>query len=244
MPLLVIFSGFILITLVFFLILSREQKEKNELFSILAHKLRSPIAIIRWYTELLSDESTGNLSRQQKQYLSEINTADEKLNEAICLLTAYLQSQSNTLIVNPEKANLRYLIGPVVKKLQSRVKKHKFNLREIYPKEQEAVIQVDTKLLTMTLSSLIENVIKHNAENGNIDIEVAFLNKKALIKIIASAYCVPEQKSSRTLTNSVSFKNLDFDLHLVKSILKKIKADINLKPGKDERMTFSVILPI
>ncbi len=83
MPFIIVFIALLLITLIFFLILSKIEKEKTELFHVMAHKLRSPISIIRWYTELISDKSVGTLNDKQKQYFNQIYKASEKLNEII-----------------------------------------------------------------------------------------------------------------------------------------------------------------
>jgi len=87
MPILIVFLALLLITLVFFLILSNAEKEKTEFFHVMAHKLRSQISAIKWYTELLSDKSVGTLNDKQKQYFNEIFKSSEKLNEIIDSLT-------------------------------------------------------------------------------------------------------------------------------------------------------------
>lgn len=87
MPIFIAFIALLLITLIFFLILSKIEKEKIEIFYVMAHKLRSHISTIKWYTELLSDKSVGTLNDKQKKYLNEIFKSDEKLNDIIDSLT-------------------------------------------------------------------------------------------------------------------------------------------------------------
>ena len=79
----ILFLALLLMALVFFLILSKEEKEKIEFFHMMAHKLRSPISTIKWYTELLSDKSVGTLNDKQKKYFNEIYKASERFNEII-----------------------------------------------------------------------------------------------------------------------------------------------------------------
>ncbi len=83
MALFIVFLALLLITLVFFLILSKIEKGKIEFFHVMAHKLRSSISIIKWYTELLSDKSVGTLNDKQKEYFKEIRKASKRLNEII-----------------------------------------------------------------------------------------------------------------------------------------------------------------
>lgn len=233
----------LLITLLFFLILSREEKEKIEFFHVMAHRFRSPISIVKWYVELLSNESVGNLNDKQSQYFTEIYNASEKLNENIDSLIVLLQLQSNNLIVKTEKTNVKDLIDKIIHKLQFKIERRKLHLQEIYPKDQEAIIQADPKLLNIVLQNIIENAIKYSPENGNIDIKINFLKKKLLIEIKDDGYGIPEERRSKILADSVNSKDMSFSLHLVKLILREMKAQINFKSEENKGTTFSISLP-
>lgn len=235
--------GLLLITLVFYLILSKEEKDKIEFFHVMAHRFRSPISIIKWYIELLSDKSVGNLNDKQREYFTEIYNASEKLNETIDSLIVLLQLQSNNLTLKIERINIKDLIAQIIQKLQFKIERHKLHLQEIYPKEQEVVIQTDSKLLSIVLQNLIENAVRYTPENGNIDIKVDFLNKKILIEIKDDGFGIPKEVRSRILADSVNSKDMGFSLYLVKLILRKMQADISFKSEENKGTTFSISLP-
>lgn len=258
MTIFIAFLGLLLITLVFFLILSKIEREKIEFFHVMAHRFRSPISIIKWYLELLSNKSAGPLDDKQKEYFKEIYNASEKLNETIDSLIILLQLQSNNLTLKIEKINVKNLIGEIIQKLQFKIERHKLHLQEIYPTEQDAVIQTDSKLLSIALQNLIENAVRYTPENGNIDIKVDFLNSKMLIEIKDNGYGIPKEKKSKILADSVNSKDMGFSLYLVKLVLRKLRATINFKseenkgparqsPDGSSRMaggtTFSILLP-
>lgn len=83
MPLFIIILLLIIALLALIAILQKKEKEKIEFFHFMAHKLRSPISIIKWYTELLTDASIGTLNGRQKKYFNEIYKASEKINGII-----------------------------------------------------------------------------------------------------------------------------------------------------------------
>ena len=243
MPVFTLFLVLVLITLVFFLILSREEKDKIEFFHVMAHRFRSPISIIKWYIELLSDKSVGNLNDKQEKYFTEIYNASEKLNETIESLIVLLQLQSNNLTVKIERVDIKDLIGRIIRKLQFRIERRKLHLQEVYPAEQEVSIQTDSKLLSIAFQSLIENAVKYTPENGNIDIKADFLNKRLLVEIKDNGYAIPKEKRSKILADSVNFKDMGFSLYLVRLILKKLRANINFKSEENTGTTFSISLP-
>ena len=244
MQLIIAFIGLLLITLVFYLILSKQEKDKIEFFHVMAHRFRSPIAIIKWYLELLSDKSVGDLNDKQREYFSEIHKASERLNETIDSLIVLLQIQSHKLTIKTETVDIKNLIGRTIQKLQFKIERHKLHLQEIYPKNHQLTIQADPKLLNIVIQNLIENSIKYTPENGNIAIKIDFLNKKMSIEIKDSGYGISKQKRSRILADCVNSKDMSFSLYLVKLILKAMKANIDFKSEENVGTMFSILLPI
>jgi len=239
----ILFLALLSITLVFYLIIRREEKEKIEFFHVTAHKFRSPIAIIKWYLELLSKESVGNLNNKQKEYFAEMYNASEKLNEKIDSIIVLLQLQSNKLTLKREKVNVKDLLTQIIQKLQFKIERHKLHLQETYPKE-EVIIQADSRLLNIVFQNILENAIKYTPENGNIDIKVNLIEKKLLIEIEDSGYGIPKERKSKILADSVNSKNMGFSLYFVKLILKKMKAHINFRSEENKGTTFSISMPI
>lgn len=239
----IIISPLVILTIIFFFLFSKEEKEKIEFFHVMAHRFRSPISIIKWYIELLSDKSVGPPNDKQKEYLTEIYNANEKLNETIDSLIILLQLQSNDLILKMEKVNVKDLIANTVQKLQFKIERHKLHLQQIYPTEESVSIQTDPKLLGIALQNLIENAVRYTPENGNIDIKVEFLNRRLLIEIKDNGYGIPKEKKSKILADAVNFKDMSFSLYLVKLILRKIHARINFKSEENKGTTFFISLP-
>jgi signal transduction histidine kinase len=243
MSVFILFFALILLTLVFFLILSKQEKEKIELFHVVAHKFRSPISIIKWYIELMSDKSVGELNDKQKEYFTEISNAGEKLSETIESLIILLQLQSNNLTLKMENVNIKDLIAKIVQKLKLKIERHKIHLQEIYPEKQELIAQTDLKLLNISLEHIIENAIMFTPEGGNIEIKANILGGKLLIEIKDNGCGIPKEKRSKVLVDSVSSKDMSLSLYLIKVILKKMRAHINFESEENKGTTFFVSLP-
>jgi signal transduction histidine kinase len=239
----VLLFALILLTLIFFIILSRQKKEKIELFHVIAHKFRSPISIIKWYIELISDKSVGELNNKQREYLTEIFNASEKLNETIESLIIVLQLQSNNLTLKMENVNIKDLIAKIVQKSRLKLERHKIRLQEIYPEKQELIAQTDLKLLNISIEHLIENAIAYTPENGNIEIKASILGGKLLIEIKDDGCGIPKDKRSKVLVNSVNSKDMSLSLYLIKVILKKMRASIEYQSEENKGTTFFVSLP-
>jgi signal transduction histidine kinase len=243
MLLFILFFALILLTLVFFLILSKQEKEKIELMHVVAHKFRTPISIIKWYIELVSDKSVGELNDKQKEYFTEISNATERLNESIESLIILLQLQSNNLTLKIEKVNIRDLIARIIQKSKLKIKRHKINLREIYPEKDELIAQTDLKLLNISLEHLIENAIMFTPEGGKIEVKANILGGKLLIEIKDNGCGIPKEKMAKVLVDAVSSKDMSLSLYLIKVILRKIRAHIYFESEENKGTTFFVSLP-
>jgi signal transduction histidine kinase len=239
----VLFFALLLLTLIFYLILKKQEKAEIEFFHVMAHRFRSPISIINWYIELMSDKSVGELNEKQKEYFTEIVNASKKLNETIDSLIVLLQLQSNNLNLKIEEINIKELIAKIIQKLKFKIERHKIHLLEIYPDGQELIIQSDLKMLNIALQNLIENAVRYSPEDGNIEIEARMSNKKLLIQIRDFGYGIPKEKRSKVLADSVSSKDMSFSLYLIKLIFKKMHASINYKSKEYMGTTFFISLP-
>lgn len=233
-----------LLTLVFYKILSNQEKKKTEFFHVMAHRFRSPISIIKWYIELLSSETVGQLNDKQKEYFTEIAIASNKLNETIDSLVILLQLQSNNLAIKNEKVDIKALIERVIQKLKFKIERHKINIHEAYPQNQDLSIQVDSRLLDIVLQNILENAIRYSPEHGDIDIRVNLLNKKMEIEIKDNGYGIPKERKSKILADSVNSKDMGFSLYLVQLILKKMKIKINFKSEEKKGTTFFISIPV
>lgn len=56
---------------------------KSEFVSVASHQLRTPLTSIKWFAELLLDESNVNLTNEQKEYAKEIYEGNERLIDLV-----------------------------------------------------------------------------------------------------------------------------------------------------------------
>jgi signal transduction histidine kinase len=211
---------------------------------VVAHKFRTPISIIKWYIELVSDKSIGELNNKQKEYFAEISNATERLNESIESLIILLQLQSNNLTLKIERVNIKDLIAKIVKKLKLKIERHKITLREVYPEKEELIAQTDPKLLNISLEHIIENAIIFTPEGGKIEIKANILGRNLLIEVKDNGCGIPKERRAKILVDSVSSKNMSLSLYMIKVILKKMRARIYFESEENRGTTFYVSLPI
>lgn len=239
----VIFLIIILILIVVFALVVKKEKDKIDFFHFMVHRFRSPISIIRWYAELLSDSAVGNLNEKQKEYFAEIYKASEKLNETNDSLLILLQLESNKLSIKEEKVDVNKFIDNILQKLKFKFERHRLQIKKDYPTDQEIIVKTDPKLLGIAFQYLVENAITYTPENGNIDIKISISNKKLLLEIQDDNYSPPKKSDSKLIANSVNSKDMKFSLYLVELIVKKLQGHIGTRIQANKGTTFYITVP-
>lgn len=237
-------TALIVLSILFLFILQKKEKEKIEFFHVMAHRFRSPISIIKWYTELLSDKSVGDLNEKQKQYFTEVYNSSEKLNETIESLIILLQIQSKTYTCKSEKVDFKLVIERILRTLRFKIERHGIELIKDYPENEKFITTNDSRLVTIALESLIENAIRFSPEKGKVEIKIYQQNNYLTIEIRDHGYGIPKDRKTKILAESVNSKDMGFSLYLVKLAMKKLNAKINFISEENIGTTFYLYFPL
>ena len=177
-----------------------------------SHEIQTPLAIIQSKLELLIQ--ADNFSGIQMQYLQTVQDEVDrlsKLNQSLLLLTKIENYQfQDTSSVN---------IGDILIKLLNNYEelilaKH---IRLIQSIKEECILIVNETLAKILVSNLITNAIKHNLEEGIIEI---ILTKESLIISNSGLPLTtpPEELFERFKKGRINTDSLGLGLSIVKKI--------------------------
>lgn len=162
--------------------------QQKQFVSDASHELRTPIAIIQGYTEMLErwgkddpailDESISSLSQE---------TANMKdLLEKLLFLS---RSDRKTLEVDKEPFNLSHLCHEVIKETSFIDDEH-----DIEPKISDDVILLgDRGLIKELLRILVDNALKYTPEGGKITISCAIAKHNVILSVKDSGIGIPKE---------------------------------------------------
>ena len=230
--------------------LTESNHQKNNLFSIVAHDVKSPVAAVL--------SSINMLHTNFKSFTQ----------EEIEILAEELKKQTS---------NLYYLIDSVLVWAKSQMDGYKFIKTELRPYEvarevfeaeevfiakksikitcdipQEDVIESDRQVLTVILRNLLTNAIKFTPENGNINFSATKTEKFYNLSITDTGIGMTNDELDRVLkkqerysvkgTNDESGNGIG--LILCQEIAHRLGGEITAQSVKNEGSTFTLHIPL
>jgi len=159
--------------------LEQANDTKNKLFSILAHDLRSPLASIQNYLEILSEFKLDESERLSinKYLLNSTQNTQQMLSN----LLLWSKSQMEGVTVNLVKVNLK-------KTLQSTFQIHQTIAAEkgiqLIDKVKDSILIIaDIDMLELIVRNLINNAIKFTEPGGHIIVATDIIGDECRIMI-------------------------------------------------------------
>jgi signal transduction histidine kinase len=147
-----------------------ERARSAELQSLIAHDLRSPLAVIQGYAGLLATGQPGPLNATQAEFLAGIDT---KIVEVTRLLDDFLdlgRLEAGALELQPERIVLAELAERVAEEQRRGAASRRVSLTvSVVP--ENLVLTADPLRLKQVIENLVGNAVKYNREGGWVRVE-------------------------------------------------------------------------
>jgi signal transduction histidine kinase len=144
----------------------RFQRTTNALGSA-AHDLKTPLAILNGYVELLQSEKLGPLNVRQREVLEDMQSSGKRLQQFIQDFLTYSALETGGLKMHFETGNLNDCLSDVCRLWSNRF--HEKGLALYFlPNEKLTVFPFDSPKLQRVISNLLENSFKFIPQGGTV----------------------------------------------------------------------------
>ena len=217
---------------------------RKDFMSNVSHEIKTPIAAITGFTEILLDGSIDESERQE--YLEVINKESMRISRLCENMLHMSRLDSQVIVTNLQKIRLDEQLRKCIILLSE-----KWSDKEIdFSIDLEKVsILSDYDMLQQVWINLIDNAIKYSGENCKIDISVKRLNDKSVkVSISDNGIGIEEGKLHRIFDKfyqceeSHKKSGSGLGLSISKRIVELLNGTIECKSKKDSGTTFEVTL--
>ena len=150
----------------------REDRIKDEFVSTVTHELRTPLATIREFAEILSDKIAGPLTADQEEYLGIVKANVERLTRMIDNLLDMAKIEAGHVLLNKRVVEVRPLLDYVVQSMRPLAKNKGLELVLEVPQDVPDLF-ADADKITQVLLNLVSNAIKFTEGPGRVTLRVA-----------------------------------------------------------------------
>jgi signal transduction histidine kinase len=245
---------------------SRKKKSssssKDDFVSLSSHALRSPLSVIKWYTEILLDGDVGELTEDQRKYLRVIEISNQRAIDLIRSLLNVSRLDLGTFSISPEEIAISEVVKSATDLFKDISSKKTIKII-IEESENLKKIQADKHLVTLVLKQLMSNAIAFSEEGSIVTIRTSvtrsgttigekLVDKESIIVSISdTGLGIPEAEKEKIFSKMFRGSNVkdgeDSDgglgLYVAKTIINYVGGDIWFVSTLGKGTTFYVTFP-
>jgi PAS domain S-box-containing protein len=149
--------------------LKKVDQLKTEFLNMTSHELKTPLASILGYSELLAEGVLGEVHPNQEKALDGIVRNAQQLRKLVDELLETSRIESGTLKLVIEPVVMKDMLGDIMESMEAHAAENKVKLALDAPTKLP-VLYCDVQRITQVLYNLIDNAIKFSPEDGTITI--------------------------------------------------------------------------
>ena len=228
--------------------LETERHRLETFISDISHQTKTPMTIIKMYSELLREEASrgdkASLAKIQS-YAEEICRQNARLEFLIDSLTKLSRLENGTLSIVPTEGEIDKLIKTSISSVASKAEQKKISIR--YEADSSFKASFDMKWTNEALINVLDNAVKYSPEGGNIRITVERFEVYQAIHVTDDGPGISEEDATRIFgrfyrgSSVQQEEGVGIGLYLTREIIAKEDGYIKVVPN-DKRKGGELVL--
>ncbi|HEY3253553.1 MAG TPA: ATP-binding protein [Polyangiaceae bacterium] len=140
---------------------------KSDVVATVSHELKTPLTSLRLATHMLLEESTGPLQSMQRELAITARDETERLQSTVNELLDLVRIEREAGALQRAAVNPHALLQEVVTAHRKMAELRHVAL-QIEDAKQESPVELDPEKITIVLSNLVSNAIRHSREDGHV----------------------------------------------------------------------------
>jgi len=176
-----------------YLRLQEVNRQKTVFLASAAHELKTPLAVIKGYYDLLLSGSLGKLTAKQQDILQESKESCERLVRLVSMFLNYSALESGKLVMHLRENDLRDCLTEIETRWREAFVRKNVRL-EVFLSPEMPALAFDYQKVRQTVAKLLDNALKHTPAGGTVTLrgEPHFWERRAAEELPAK-----ERRSER-----------------------------------------------
>ncbi len=202
---------------------------KNDFVGHVSHELKTPLASITAYSEMLVDGEAGD-EETRTEFYTVIQNQAKRLNRLIEDILNTSRIESGLMKINKEPISLTILIEEQLQMIKSYAEEKNIKVTGQKPIVFDQV-EVDRDMISQVVVNLLSNAVKYTPAGGSVRVETNVDDAASLVRVTVTdtGVGIPDDeiehvfdKFYRVGANNKQAKGTGLGLNLVKQIVEKL----------------------
>jgi signal transduction histidine kinase len=150
-----------------YLKLQEVNRQKTVFLASAAHELKTPLAVIKGYYDLLLAGSLGRLTDKQRDILEESKDSCERLVRLVSMFLNYSALESGKLVLQLRENDLRDCLDEMAKRWSEAFQRKGVKL-DTHLDPSIAIFRFDYQKVQQAAANLLDNALKHTPSGGSV----------------------------------------------------------------------------
>ena len=144
-------------------------RAKSEFLANMSHELRTPLNAIIGFSEILWDQTFGELNEKQTKYINNVLVSGRHLLQLINDILDLSKVEAGKMELEPSRVNIKDLLENSLIMIKEKAMKHGIKVDSHIPQElMDLKISADERKLKQIMFNLLSNAVKFTPDNGVI----------------------------------------------------------------------------
>ncbi len=223
---------------------------RDKMYSVIAHDLRSPMASIRMVLNLVvASASPETVGEEVYNLLDQANRESEEVHDLLDNLLKWTKSQTGRLNVVKQELELNDIIPGVVEIFDTIAATKHIKL-ELKSESDSLKVEADNDMLKTVVRNFLSNAIKFSPADSTIEIAMTKENEFAKVSVrdhgvgIASDRLDSIFHKGETTYGTGGEEGSGLGLQLCQDFARKNGGDCTVESVEGQGSTFSVLIPL
>ncbi len=172
--------------------LRKVDKLRKEVIANVSHELRSPLALIGGYAEMVRDIDWKD-EKKRSEDLNLIVSESKRMSEMVSDILDYSQLQAGYLKLNCDRYDLLDIAEVEIGRCGAEAARHEITIK-LNTELNELTVYADAAKLCQVIRNLLYNAINHTESGGEIEVKISADEKGVLFEVKNPGEPIPEDE--------------------------------------------------
>ncbi|MCR5218749.1 HAMP domain-containing sensor histidine kinase [Treponema sp.] len=231
--------------------LKADEERRIKFIMGVSHDLRTPVALIKGYTEAITDGVAGDMdSASVKKSLDIIHSKSEALEDMINDLINYVKLNSTDWVRSLEVREVKPVLDEIASSFRSTADLYKRQISTNIDIQPAVKIPLDKTLFERAVQNIFNNAVRYTKDGDQIKFQALQDNKCIKISIEDSGCGIAEKDLKNIFdlfyraSSSRREAGYGIGLSVVKTIVDSMNWSIDVKSQLNEGSCFTITIPL